>query len=352
MNNNIFLKVYRLALLVTLMIGGTQFASAGPFEDGFSAAKRRDYETALRLLRPLATQGQVQSQAMLGFMYMEGQGVPQDYAEALKWLRLAANQGEPKAEIALGEMYLYSKGVTYDSAEAMKWITQAAFHGEARAQGLVGAMYKDGRDYVEAAKWLRLAANQGEAPAQRVLGEMYQNGQGFRQNYVEADLWFIIAANHGDGDAAKYRVMVETKMTQKQVTEAKRRAASWKPETLVDSPNQTSVATAKNAGKQYPDGIKAIEHCENADTTLERKKREAAAVNRAYLFRGSIFDIKTERELVVRLSSGHYADVYLTDDVGSSLRKDQAVEFNGILSFIGSGIILKHTIKNAYISER
>lgn len=181
---------------------------------------------------------------------------------------------------------------------------------------------------------------------------MYQNGQGFRQNNVAADVWFIIAAKHGDGDAAKSRVVIENKMTQKQVAEAKRRAASWKPETLVDSPNQSTVTTAKNAGKRYPDGIKAIEHCENADTTLERRKREAAAVDRDYLFRGSIFDIKTERETVVRLSSGHYADVYLTDDVGSSLRKDQAIEFNGTLSLIGTGIIVKHTIKNAHIIAR
>lgn len=159
--NKIFLKIYRLALFVILMIGGTQFAGAGPFEEGFSAAKSRDYEAALRLLRPLATQGQVQSQAMIGFIYLEGQGVPQDFAEARKWLTLAANQGEPDAELALGEMYLYSKGVTYDGDEAMKWIALAAFHGVARAQGLVGAMYRDGRDYVQAAKWLQLAANQG-----------------------------------------------------------------------------------------------------------------------------------------------------------------------------------------------
>lgn len=118
------------------------------------------------------------------------------------------------------------------------------------------------------------------------------------------------------------------------------------------SSKQSSVVTSKNADRMHQDGNEAIEYCERADTTLERKKREGAAVNKDYRFRGSIFDIKAEREIVVRLSSGHYADVLLADDVGSSLRKNQDIKFNGILFFIGTGVLLKHTIKNAYITAR
>lgn len=344
--------MYRATLLIALLLGITSTAKAGALEDGFAAASRGDNETAIRLLKPLADQGQVQSQTYLGLMYRDGIGVPQNHTEAVKWLRLAANQGEPDAELALGEMYLYAKGVPYDGTEAMKWIASAAIHGVSRAQGLVGAMYKDGKDYVEAAKWLRLAANQGEAPAQRVLGEMYQNGQGFRQDYVDAHSWFTIAAANGDTDAAKYRGVVEGKMTQKQIAEAKQRASSWKPGISVTSQSQSPPPVSKIAGRQLQDGYKAIEYCESADTTLERKKREAAAVNKDYTFIGSIFDIKSEKEIVVRFSSGHYADVYLTEEVGSSLRKDQQVKFNGMLSFIGSGILLKHTVKNANIVVR
>ena len=41
-----------------------------------------------------AEQGHAPSQAGLGFMYREGQGVPQDDAEAARWYRLAAEQGD------------------------------------------------------------------------------------------------------------------------------------------------------------------------------------------------------------------------------------------------------------------
>jgi TPR repeat protein len=110
MNTTVNAKVYAFAVLIVLMFSVAQVTSAGPLEDGFAAAKRGDHATALRLLRPLASQGEVQSQTLLGLMYRDGTGVTQDYVEAVKWLRLAANQGEPTAELSLGEMYLYGKG--------------------------------------------------------------------------------------------------------------------------------------------------------------------------------------------------------------------------------------------------
>jgi TPR repeat protein len=57
------------------------------------AYKRRDYATALRLLRQLADQGDPVAQSNLGMMYEKGNGVPQDYAEAARLYRLAADQG-------------------------------------------------------------------------------------------------------------------------------------------------------------------------------------------------------------------------------------------------------------------
>jgi len=42
---------------------------------------------------PLADQGDASIQALVGFMYYSGQGVPQAYVKALKWYRKAADQG-------------------------------------------------------------------------------------------------------------------------------------------------------------------------------------------------------------------------------------------------------------------
>ncbi len=71
--------------LIIAMLTGT--AAAGPFDDAASAYGRGDYAAAMRLLRPLADQGDARAQNYLGVMYQIGQGVPQDYAEAVNWFR-------------------------------------------------------------------------------------------------------------------------------------------------------------------------------------------------------------------------------------------------------------------------
>ncbi len=72
--------------------------SAGPLEEGAAAYQRGDYATALRLLRPLAEQGDAAAQNNLGVISANGRGVPQDDAEAAKWFRLAAEQGLVEAQ--------------------------------------------------------------------------------------------------------------------------------------------------------------------------------------------------------------------------------------------------------------
>ena len=52
------------ALFVLIAIAGT--AVAGPLEDAEDARARRDYATALRLLRSLAKQGDATAQSRLG----------------------------------------------------------------------------------------------------------------------------------------------------------------------------------------------------------------------------------------------------------------------------------------------
>ena len=99
---------------------------AGPWEDGFTASKRGDYVTAMRLWRPLADQGDAYAQFNLGVMYRDGQGVTQDYAEAVKWYRKAADQGDAVAQKNLGVGYYKGQGVPQDYVEAHKWLNLSA----------------------------------------------------------------------------------------------------------------------------------------------------------------------------------------------------------------------------------
>ena len=76
-----------------LLLGISDPVAAGPLDDAAVADTRGDYRTELRLLQPLAEQGNAQAQYMLGELYAIGKGVPQDYVEAAKWFREAAEQG-------------------------------------------------------------------------------------------------------------------------------------------------------------------------------------------------------------------------------------------------------------------
>ncbi len=121
-----FLAIAIMALAVS--------AHAGPLEDGVAAYERKDYATALRLLRPLAERGDTRAQGGLGFMYTIGRGVPQDYAEAANWYLKAAEQGSAGAQNILGVMYLSGRGVPQDDAEAHMWFTLASAQSHEKAQ--------------------------------------------------------------------------------------------------------------------------------------------------------------------------------------------------------------------------
>jgi hypothetical protein len=115
-------------------------ARAGPFEDAQEADQNGDYATELRILRPLAEQGNALAQLGLGLMYAKGQGVPQDYAQAFVWYRKAADQGDADAQTIVGLMYRPGQGVSQDYERALIWYRKAADQGDGRAQFALGVM--------------------------------------------------------------------------------------------------------------------------------------------------------------------------------------------------------------------
>ena len=234
--------------------------AAGPFEDGLAAFERDDYATAVRLLRPLAEQGQAEAQNRLGEIYYWGGGVWRDRAEGVKWYRLAAESGHvnaafslgiisfddeqaqanwyriaaegghPDAAHRLGYRYHIGRGVSQDRSEAIKWYRKAADSGLTIYQHNLGGLYESGilvvQDYVEATMWFRKAAEQGRAEAQYDLGRMYAIGKGVIQDYVEAHAWFNIATAHGY-DAAEARDLMAARLTKDQLATATKLAREY-----------------------------------------------------------------------------------------------------------------------------
>lgn len=170
--------------------------AAGPLEDAAAAHSSGDYATALRLIRPLADQGNATAQSMMGILYSTGKGVTQSYIEAAEWYRLAANQGLASAQYNLGNLYGNGQGVP--------------------------------QNYTEAMKWYHLAADQGDAKAQFNLGAMYAVGQGAPRDLVRALVWLNLSAAQGAQEAVTIRDAIKKDATPAQLAEAQKLAGEWK----------------------------------------------------------------------------------------------------------------------------
>src|ERR1035437_2766104 len=172
------------------------------------------------------------AEAMAAWQAAQAADARHDYATELKLLQPLAEQGDALAQFNLGLMYAYGEGVPRDDAEAVRWYRKAAERGDAQAQGHLGYRYENGegvpQDYTEAVKWYRKAAEQGYALRQVALGIMYDKGRGVPKDYVQAYMWFNLAAAGGDKTAAEARDDLEHSMTVQQIAEAQRRTAAWR----------------------------------------------------------------------------------------------------------------------------
>lgn len=80
----------------------------------------------MRRLGPLAEQGNAEAQAVLGFMYQYGRGVPQNDVISLHWYTCAAEQGNAHGQYHLGLMFDKGLGVPRSAVAAYKWLNLAA----------------------------------------------------------------------------------------------------------------------------------------------------------------------------------------------------------------------------------
>jgi TPR repeat protein len=87
----------RVAILV-LVLGLAVPIGSGPDANPDAEYQHGDYVTALRVLRPLAEDGDAFAQLALGFMYLNGWNTPQDYVQARKWFNLASSRSPPGAD--------------------------------------------------------------------------------------------------------------------------------------------------------------------------------------------------------------------------------------------------------------
>ena len=101
-------------------------AAADTLASANAAFAKGDYVLVIRLLTPLAFQGNAQAQSFLGFMFENGYGAPQVYVTAADLYGQAAIRGNPFGQGMLGLMYDKGHGVPQDFVLAYKWLNLAA----------------------------------------------------------------------------------------------------------------------------------------------------------------------------------------------------------------------------------
>ena len=70
-------------------------------------------------------------------------------------------------------------------------------------------------------------AEEGDLQAQIQLGIMCKLGRGTSRDYVLAAKWFNVAVGKGYGEGIEYKKIMENRMTQKQITRARKLAQEW-----------------------------------------------------------------------------------------------------------------------------
>lgn len=198
-----FFNYVSLTVLFGLLMINSSLADN--IDDAFEAIENQDYETAFKLAKKGANDGDSFGQLILGSMYFDGLGREKDVSQAIAWYTLSANEGNAMAQYSLGAIYDLGNDVPEDNEEAVKWYSLAAQQEDPDAQYALGTMYYFGegvaKNLTQAFDWYSLAAQQGNPDAQWYMGFMYNNAIGVTKNVEEAIKWYSLSENQGNVDA-------------------------------------------------------------------------------------------------------------------------------------------------------
>jgi hypothetical protein len=121
----LFSRRCRRAAMILLIAAPLPVLAADRLRLGMAAAAAHNYVRAAEIFLPLAISGDPRAQSFLGFMYANGQGVPQNYMVSAGWYRCAGDQGFANAQYQLGLMYDKGQGVPQDYVMAYIWLNLA-----------------------------------------------------------------------------------------------------------------------------------------------------------------------------------------------------------------------------------
>jgi TPR repeat protein len=151
-----------------------------------------------------AGEGEVEAQALLGQILLDGQGIAQDQPLALRWFGIAAGRGHLMARNMLGRCHEHGWGCAADAGVAAQHYRVAAQAGLDWAMYNLANLLATGRgvtvDQPQALALYRQAAELGHAKSMNLLGRYLEEGRRCRADPSAGSASTGIAARRQAGD--------------------------------------------------------------------------------------------------------------------------------------------------------
>lgn len=138
----------------------------------------------------------------LGWVHLQGEGVPKDPLRGIAALEAAARGGSALACTLLGDVYRRGIGVEKDEVRTLQWLREGEKRGQALAIRHLGAIHRDGTcgvtmDKAKGRELLHRAAELGEEFAMYDLGLLYTSGDGVPPDVPEGLRWLRKSVDAG-----------------------------------------------------------------------------------------------------------------------------------------------------------
>lgn len=112
-----------------------------------------------------------------------------------------------------------------------------------------------------------------------------------------------------------------------------------------DETENVAVEDMPELSNSFEEFGNLINSCENLDTKYEKDKCRKSISLSKYKFTGTITEVSSEHEFTLRVASEHYVDIkgnFKIETVLKAKKSGEAVSVNGLLTFLGSGIMFHH----------
>lgn len=169
---------------------------------GLTAMLEESPARAAQAILLAAGEGEVEAQALLGQILLDGRGIAQDQPLALRWFGIAAGRGHLMARNMLGRCHEHGWGCGADASVAAQHYRIAAEAGLDWAMYNLANLLATGRgvavDHLQALALYRRAAELGHGKSMNLLGRYLEEGQVCPADSVAARDWYRRSAEAGD----------------------------------------------------------------------------------------------------------------------------------------------------------